>query len=612
MSRRKSIVVKDDVFGNKSPSVEPIRLELLVLKTDSFSSYFEQLNYKFAPNFLAGGKKKNGIEYIPMGREGFVRDIYRILEPNWGETNQANFTSIRSYVRWLDENDFTAIDDDFFHSDLIKKYMAYHKERVNLGKQKKSTWNGAKRMLSFILKAKGRDLEAKRLPSIKGIKRDTNSYRGIDLKGEFRPLIKIFLSSFNKFSKHFKEGTSPDIHPFWNEELFNKTAEKEGWSKKVKGAKKANFIRAVKNKYGNNAVVNHFARLAIVITFCFTGQNTTPILNLRFSDMRFCTKLDGKVYFDMEKARANNLSFDTSMGFKPRVQEFLHQWIAISKQLQSESGTDWVFPYHTDDGTVKSFLEAGRNNPQEAINRLTALLGLAHINSSVLRQTKIDTLMKVTEDIWLVSMSANNTVSVIEASYGSGHESDHRNNLAASHSAMYDIAQGAKNIDDAVNDAKYEFSDVLSDYDYKRLRDTENDKLTPVGSRCKDATKGSAQVIKKNLERIGIEQTDEATCTDFLSCFDCGYHRLVAEVEDIWLMLSFNDTLEEMKEYPSINTLPTDKFHKICNTIQAILKRFKEISSKNFSMALEKKHSEGPHPLYSDAYSLNDLLETFS
>ncbi|NMS31671.1 hypothetical protein HKB24_03400, partial [Vibrio parahaemolyticus] len=123
------------------------------------------------------------------------------------------------------------------------------------------------------------------------------------------------------------------------------------------------------------------------------------------------------------------LGFDTSMGFHKKTQEFFHQWLEISKELQKESGTDWVFPYFMKSGEIKGCVEAGQINPQHKINKLTKKLGLAHINPSILRQTKIDTLMKVTEDIYLVSMSANNDVKTIQASYAHGNESDHQRNL---------------------------------------------------------------------------------------------------------------------------------------------------------------------------------------
>lgn len=321
--------------------------------------------------------------------------------------------------------------------------------------------------------------------------------------------------------------------------------------------------------------------------------------------------MNGKVYFDMTKDRARYLKFDTSMGFKPHVQTFFQTWLKIVMKVQEKTGTEWLFPWHTMDDKTKSFVEAGQLSPQRKLNELTGLLGLVKVNASTLRQTKIGTLLKVTQDIWLVSMSANNSVQVLTTSYGDGNKNEQQRNIAASHAAMFDLATGKKNFDHAVNDAKYKFGDILSEYEYRKLADTTNDKLTTIGTRCTEPTKGNAEVIKMNLEKQGIEiKDDELTCTDFLSCLECKHHRLVSSIEDIWLMLSFNDTLKEMKEYPSINSLPTKKFYKICNTVETILVRFKQCSPENFSIAKNKNSIEA-HPLYSNGYSLIDLLETF-
>ncbi|WP_435247850.1 hypothetical protein ACMAZD_15430 [Vibrio sp. nBUS_14] len=615
MSRRKPAVIDDDFYEEKIASIEPLSLGALVLKVNALTSYVEQLNFKYVPSYSSGNNRmKKGTDYIPMGRESFVREVYRILKPDFNRTKKGYFDELKIYVRWLDENNLKPIEQDFFHPDLCKSYMTHHQEKVNRGDESKATWSSAKNMMSFFLKAKSRELEAKRLPSIKGIKRSTNSYKGIDVKDELRPLIKLFLSAFKEFRQHINEGTLPDVHPFWNkntEKLFAQTAELEGWSARSTAHKKRAFVQSVVNKYGSNAVFNQFTRLAIMLTFCFTGQNTSPILKMRFGDIRFTAKSNGKVYFDMDKARANYLSFDTTLGFHTKVQEFFHQWLAISTKLQKDSGSDWLFPYFTESGNAISYIDAGRS-PQEPVNKLTKSLGLAHITASISRQTKIDTLMKVTEDLWVVSMSANNSISVISAHYSHGNESDHRHSLAASQEAMYNFAKNGVDIHNAAKEAKFNFSNVLSDYDYKRLRreDKENDKQTPIGSRCMDSSQGAANTIKKNLEKEGVKQPNEITCTDFLSCFECTYHRLVAEIEDIWLMLSFSDTLKEMKDYPAINSLPTEKYYKLCNTVEAVLKRFKEVSPNNYANALEKSKN-APHPLYSDAYSLVDLLEVF-
>ncbi|WP_261881480.1 hypothetical protein [Vibrio coralliirubri] len=614
MSRRKPVFVDDDFYGQPEATVETLRLTDMKLKAVGGTSHFEQLNFKYVPNYSQVGEKINGVDYILAGREDFVRDVYRILNPDYNSTRKRHFEELKRYIRWLDANDFTSIGGDYFHPHLYNAYMTYHQERCRKGEQKLSSWAAVKKMLSFFLRKNNREVEAKKLKSIKGIKRETDSHKGIDPVGEFKPLVRLFISAFGKFKKHVDDGTLPDVHPFWDEELFNQTAERNGWSKQLKSRNKVSFKLALKPKRinGFSPFYNHFSRLAAMLTFCFTGQNATSILNLRFEDLRFESKYNGKVYFDLEKARANYLKLDTSIGFHKKAQEFLHQWLEISIKLQKDKGTDWLFPHFSESGDTNGFIESGQLSPQRKINTYTALMGLAHITPSALRQTKIDVLMKVTQDVWKVSMSANNSVQTINASYSDGNENDHRNGLAASSEAMYDFVKNGTDIHESANQAKFNHADVLSDYDYKRLRKQEraNDKQTPVGTRCKDSTQGVANTIKKNLEKMGIEQLAEVTCTDFLSCFECEYHILVAEVEDIWLMMSFSDTLKEMKDYPAINSMPTDKFHKLYSTIESILKRFSEVSPDNYAVASDKQ-KEAPHPLYCDGYSLVDLLEAF-
>lgn len=605
-TRSKSVQLDDNFYAQPAAVVQPLRLSELKLKCDGLTSHIDQLVYKGVPNSSERGKK----DFTPVvGREHFVREVYLLLKNDYNRTMKAHFNRLKLYIRWLDNTNREPIDGDYFHPDLCNAYMSYHQDKCNRGEQKIATWSCAKKMLSFFLKAQNRSLEAKALKPVKGQRSDVESHKGIDVVGEFKPLVRCFISAFGQFRRHFLAGTKPDIHPFWDEQVFNQVGELEEWSTRRKVNYKLYFKKAVSTE---NSTYNHFSRLAAMLGFCFTGQNTTPLLKLRFSDVRFTEESRGKVYFDMTKARAKHLSFDTSLGFHKKTQEFFHDWLEISKTLQKESGTDWVFPYFMRSGEIKGCVEAAKTSPHSPINNLTKKLGLAYVNPSILRQTKIDTLMKVTQDIYLVSVSANNDVKTISASYSHGNESDHQNGLAASNEALHDFVKNGTDILKAASEAKYNHADVLSDYDYNRLRKEERggDRQTPLGVRCQNTTKGAANSIKKNLEKMGLKQPTEKTCTDFLGCFECDYHRLVSDIEDIWLMLSFNDTLQQMKEYPAINSLPTDKFHKLCNTIESILRRFKAVSPDNYIDAL-KKHSESPHPLYSDGYSLLDLLEAF-
>ncbi|MCV5838565.1 hypothetical protein OFN62_37080, partial [Escherichia coli] len=78
--------------------------------------------------------------------------------------------------------------------------------------------------------------------------------------------------------------------------------------------------------------------------------------------------------------------------------------------------------------------------------------------------------MKVTEDIWLVSMSANNSIEVVAINYSDGNESDHRTSLAANNEALYDFSKNGTDPHEAANKSKFNHANVLNGYDYKRLR----------------------------------------------------------------------------------------------------------------------------------------------
>jgi hypothetical protein len=134
---------------------------------------------------------------------------------------------------------------------------------------------------------------------------------------------------------------------------------------------------------------------------------------------------------------------------------------------------------------------------------------------------------------------------------------------------------------------------------------------TPAGVRCTgDAT--LTNQIERQLKTLKLDiPEEEKKCTNFLKCFVCDNHVLVAMVDDIWLMMSFYDVIKSLKEQVAINSLPEDELYQLENTVKNILDRFRNVSVDNFKKA-KIKHNEAAHPLYSDIRSVGDLLEVFS
>ena len=71
------------------------------------------------------------------------------------------------------------------------------------------------------------------------------------------------------------------------------------------------------------------------------------------------------------------------------------------------------------------------------------------------------------------------------------------------------------------------------------------------------------------------------------------------------------ETLQQLQQTPAVNSMPENKYIKLFNTIESVLERFKDKSKENYNKA-EIKLKEASHPLYSNVYSLNDLLEVFA
>ncbi len=589
-------------------NVEPLAIESLTLKaSNTCTVHFKRLMYQGCPEIH---RRDGSIQGIRVDREDFVRDMYNLFKPLFNKTWERTYFQLCGYVAWLDDNNYSPINSNYFHKDLVKLYMEYWADLVRRGVYKRSSWQGSRKALSAILRAQDRHQEAKLLPSLKGVINDTESHKGIDIDTQLKPTARALFRAYYAFKQHVKEGTKPTVNPLWDEELFDKHIASIGCNARQRAVHFRSFKTSVStSKYWEN----HISRIAAMLCFMFTGMNFSPLLNMRRGDVHFKQIQGGKYILDADKERAGYLELDNALGFSAHAKRFFESWLEFSTKLSGGGSDAPLFPYIDSNDRVITFIASGIN-PQEAINKLLARLGLVQINASILRQTKSDTLLKVTEDIYLVSISLNNGIETVRKSYSSGLTQDHVRNLGASMDAKYNIAKGEL-IDTAVTNAKYTFHDVLSEYDYKKLRDKETRKheaITPLGVRCTNNTGGATSIIDKALKKSGIDMPqEEIICTDFLGCFECDNHKLVAATDDIWLMLSFRDTLSEMKQYPNINSLPKSRYDKLCSTIDSILSRFNEVSESNYQEALEL-HKSSSHPLYSTLYSLNDLMETFS
>ncbi|HGY7686386.1 hypothetical protein MAY81_19445 [Escherichia coli] len=342
-------------------------------------------------------------------------------------------------------------------------------------------------------------------------------------------------------------------------------------------------------------------------------MNTTPLAKMKISDVNFKEVQGGKYILDSVKGRAQHQEQDNALGFSKHAKDFIESWLNVAKSMANGDSNSPLFPYYSKDGQIKLYSEIG-SSPHASINKLLTRLDFPKITPSILRKTKMDTLFQATESVYLVAMSANNSIKVVSSQYLYGTSGEHEKKLNAAMDAKFSNAKGV-DINTAVEEAKYKHSNILDHYEYEALREGSNrshEARTPTGIRCNDNKQGAVKTINKMLERIGVEMnSDEEACTSFLDCFECEHHSLVSDVTDIWLMMSFKETLQELEVTPAINSMPPKKMNTLLNTIETILGGFRDKSPENYKQAYELQ-KQTSHPLYSNIYSLNDLHEVFS
>lgn len=615
MGKRKPLLPSKKL---KTASVQPLRIEDMVLEVplDKQIFYFYRFKYKNVPNIstLKSGEFLLNTILIDMNRDFFIREIFNFVKDNFTITVCGYVKKLVIYLRHLDANELSPINGDYFHPELTYSCMNSLNKLAKQGINETVPGN-VRKSLVFFLKKLEMPKEARDLPQ--NHVKNCSDIRSYDLEFEMKPIAKLLFKGTSEFSKHLKSGTHPKYHPFWDEGMLHKMNEEKKITPRKIAQRKDAFYKSMNppendmsrnDEFSNKRrLCNHLTRCAALICFMLTGMNTNPLLLMTRKDVRIKAVHGDRYIFDSIKGRANNQLGDNAIGFSRRTKLFIEEWLELSSFISdSRSEDSWLFPFICRDGSVSNFV-LERNQLYDPINRLIKYYDLPKLSSQRFRQTKSDALMKVTESIFLVSLSLNNTMETVAANYSSGQDKDHERNLASTMDAQMSTAKGVS-VDDAVFESKYKFKDILSEYDYKkRLRPMSS---SPLGSRC-TGEKNVAEQVTRQLKNINVQLPDEEKkCTNFLECFECDNHALVAMVDDIWLMMSFHDVMMALKENLAVNSLPKNKFNNLELVIKGVLERFEEKDSSNYRLAKEK-HCEAPHPLYSDIRSIDDLLEVF-
>ncbi|MEZ8416576.1 hypothetical protein AB4455_03055 [Vibrio sp. 10N.261.46.E12] len=598
-----------------------LHFEDMVLDSgNGLKSYTHRLRYCHVPTMVQIRSGKG----VLANRDDIVRDIHQRLNPlPENRSKQKYFSGLVTYFKYLDG---IGHHGDLFANtvmiDCIKHFNKLREKGVQV-----SVAGQIKCSLSFLLRLWNRESDLKTLPEVAA--RAPAANKAFHVETELKPLSKVLVKGALAFQEAIENNELLDIHPFFDEERFDEQVRRNNWTLRQSAKKKRGFKQCMKPQAGTlktsplpleqlhrQVFYNQASRNWFFVFSMLTGMNTSVLANVQHKDVSFKNIGSGRFVFDGEKFRAGYKDLDNSAGFSLRTKELITRWLQTSKVMYQSLGITLsnelpLCPFFNANGEVWTFNVNGTNIGY--INtQLEKITGLT-VTTSRFRATKSDVLMRVTEDIFLVSQGLNNSVNVVAKRYSSGVQADHDNNLNATFGALSAVAKGEE-IGKAIEDAKAMRSDILSDFDYKNLRSRESKEqplmTTPSGIKCAGATPEKLIAEARRMKQLGIDfSKDAGRCTDFLACFDCDSHKLVASENDIWLMLSFLEQIEDLKEMVASNSAPKDEYFVVEGLLKKVLLRLKQKAPKNYAQAKQKVDDGEYHPLYQDRASASQFFK---
>ncbi|MGO2009104.1 hypothetical protein [Vreelandella alkaliphila] len=562
--------------------------------TDGHSTAnFERLLYKGCPVIPMEGRRiykpKNQPALVDANRKELAVKICNAIH-GMDKTKRSKINVFReavSFIRALDNQGIENILCADSISWYIKKLASYYKQGTK-GKSLSSRQDSLK-ILILELDVKLFEQCKEMFIAFPSDAEPIKPYTDAELKRISSALYIIY----NEYANHIENDTAPIIFPLYN------AKNKDGTFKfKSKGL----FIRHTSYNNSDSTWITDLVRAAYFITCLHTGVNSNPLLELKISDITeepFQNITRSSYKLRTIKGRQSGRINEIEAGFTKKGKAFFDRWIKISKKLNSYND-GYIFPNFSNNKPSKM-----TSSNASILNKFITNFGIPSFSSQRFRKTKASLIMRATESIFMVAQGLNNSVETASKHYANGDPTTTEFSLA---SALYIREQTVLGtpLDKAVKESAIIFKDPV-----KESNIGNNFKKLSNGLRCGGAFKEKSVKIKKALVKEGIaKDSDIVACHKFLECFGCVHHAVVAEVDDIWLLLSFNDIILESANRPSINSMPTSLLNKVYNTVQVIIERMKSEHSSTYTEAYQK-YLNAPHPLWQDTSDIDLMLDIY-
>lgn len=554
---------------------------------------FERLLYKDCPILPMEGRlisiPRNQPEIVDANRKELVVRICNAVHflDVANRTKINIFSETVRYIRMLDSEgvkDFLCVDSvSLYINSLVKSYHDGTK-----GKTLSSRKSAIKSLLF--------ELDVKLFEQCKGLffsfPSDAENIQPYT-DSELKKIVSALHIIFDDYADHLEGDTQPNVFPLYTARHVNGDYKySENISKK----------RTVSYRCSDNVWKSDLVRVAYYITCFYTGVNSSPLLNLKLSDIEDepFKDVSRSIYkLRTRKGRQSGRVNEIDVGFTKKARCFFERWIELSKKINGDSD-GFLFPY-----PYKNKLSKMTSTSVAALNKFFIELGLPAMSNQRFRKTKASLIMRATESIISVSQGLNHSIDTASKYYADGNPVTTEFSLA---SALYIREQTAlgKPLDKAISDSAFFYKDPLKEREVGK-----NFKKLSNGLRCGGAFKEKSIKIKDALVKEGLaDKSDIIACHKFLECFGCRHHAVIAEVDDVWLLLSFSDVIFESVTRPSINSRPSHLLSKVNNTVQMIIELMKQEHTAVYKEAYSK-YLDGAHPLWQDVGDVELVLGVY-
>lgn len=196
----------------------------------------------------------------------------------------------------------------------------------------------------------------------------------------------------------------------------------------------------------------------------------------------------------------------------------------------------------------------------------------------------------------MVAELLGNTPRTIRRHYSEGNVFDNQSMLQDAVTVMADKAQYGENTEQAKRRRKEILGvEILA---YESLLKMHIPPMKQAhGSYCQSPFGEQAEKFLSRVRRHGLLSTEKFACSDLMKCFSCPHQIIVAEVCDIWCLMSFKECLEESIYRHVDHRHFYQNYASVLSAIDSILNR---IDKKILQEATFKLRDDGPHPLWQE------------